>query len=81
MQQQLTINFGLSKIFFFFTAHSVCGKKPKTIEIRGQMLKKNIFLGLFPSPLPRWVRLVQKTRAKNSHAWAPLRVFEKNRYT
>jgi hypothetical protein len=23
--------------------------------------------------MPRWVRLVQKTRAKNSHAWAPLR--------
>ena len=23
--------------------------------------------------IPRWVRLVQKTRSKNSHAWAPLR--------
>jgi hypothetical protein len=34
------------------------------------MLKKNFFV-LFPSPLPRWVGLVQKTRAKNSHAWAP----------
>ncbi len=22
--------------------------------------------------IPRWVRLVQKTRSKNSHAWAPL---------
>ncbi len=25
--------------------------------------------------IPRWVRLVQKTRSKNSHAWAPLRLF------
>jgi hypothetical protein len=25
------------------------------------------------SHLPRWVHLVQKTRAKNSHAWAPLK--------
>ncbi len=24
--------------------------------------------------MARWVRLVQKTRAKNSHAWAPLRL-------
>ena len=30
----------------------------------------------FPQTLShilRWVRLVQKTRAKNSHAWAPLK--------
>jgi hypothetical protein len=25
--------------FFLFTPHSVCGKKPKTIEIRGQLKK------------------------------------------
>jgi hypothetical protein len=31
---------------------------------------KNVFFIYFPSPLPRWVRLVPKTRAKNSHAWA-----------
>jgi hypothetical protein len=28
-----------------FTAHSVCGKKPKTIEIRDQMKKKIIWVG------------------------------------
>jgi hypothetical protein len=54
-----------------FTAHSVCGKKPKTIEIRGQM-EKNVFFYQSPSRLPRWVHEVRKTRAKNSHAWAPL---------
>ncbi len=34
---------------------------------------KNQFFPQSPSHLPRWVHLVQKTRAKNSHAWAPLR--------
>ncbi len=29
------------KHFFLFTAHSICGKKPKTIEIRGKSIKKN----------------------------------------
>ena len=72
MQQQPTFNFGLTKIFFLFTAHSVCGKKPKTIEIRGQTLKFLFLFFLFPSHIPRWVWFVQKTRAKNSHAWAPL---------
>jgi hypothetical protein len=36
------------------------------------LLNKSNF---FPNPfchLPRWVYLVQKTRAKNSHAWTPL---------
>jgi hypothetical protein len=46
-------------------------QKLKTIKIRGQMLK-NFFLVLFPSPLLRWARLVEKKQAKNSHAWAPL---------
>ncbi len=52
MQQQSTFNFGLTKIFFGFTAHSVCGKKPKTIEIeiRGQML--NFFLFCFVPKSP-----------------------------
>ncbi len=45
MQQLPTFNFGLTKIFYLFTAHSVCGKKPKTIELRGQMQK--FFLNFF----------------------------------
>jgi hypothetical protein len=28
--------------------------------------------------MPRWVHFVQKTRAKNSHAWAPLNAVFKN---
>jgi len=68
-----TFNFGLTSFFFLFTAHSVCGKKPKTIKIRGQSIKKFNFFHQSPTHIPRWVHLVQKTRAKNSHAWAPLR--------
>ncbi len=49
-------------------------QKDKNDRNQGQMLKKNFLLVLFLSPLTRWVRLVQKTRAKNYHAWAPLRV-------
>jgi hypothetical protein len=30
-----------------FTAHSVCGKKPKTIKIRDKLIKNSIFS---PSP-------------------------------
>jgi hypothetical protein len=48
-------------------------QKTKNDRNQGSNAKKKFFV-LFPSPLPRWVRLVQKTRAKNSHAWAPLKV-------
>jgi hypothetical protein len=47
-------------------------QKTKNNRNQGSNAKKNFFWVLFPSPLPRWVRLVQKIRAKNSHAWAPL---------
>jgi hypothetical protein len=47
-------------------------QKPKNDRNQGSNAKKFFFWVLFPSPLPRWVRLVQKTQAKNSHAWAPL---------
>jgi hypothetical protein len=45
---------------FFFTTHSVCGQKPKTIEIRGQLRKMKFF------PVPKsqtqmGIRFVQKT--------------------
>ncbi len=35
------------------------------------MIKNSIFSQSLRH-IPRWVRLVQKKRAKNSHAWAPL---------
>jgi hypothetical protein len=47
-------------------------QKTKNYRIRGSNAKKILFLFYFPSHIPIWVRLVQKTRAKNSHAWAPL---------
>ena len=51
-------------------------QKTKNDRNQGSNAKKNFFLVLFPSPLPRWVRLVQKTRSKNSYAWALLSVME-----
>jgi hypothetical protein len=49
-------------------------QKTKNIRNQGSYDKKIDFLVQSLSHIPRWVRLVQKTRAKNSHAWAPLRV-------
>ncbi len=48
--------------------------RQKTINLRnqGSFDKKFDFFPQTLSHILRWVRLVQKTRAKNSHAWAPL---------
>ncbi len=48
--------------------------RQKTINLRnqGSFDKKIDFFPQTLSHIPRWVRFVQKTRAKNSHAWAPL---------
>jgi hypothetical protein len=48
--------------------------RQKTINLRnqGSFDKKFDFFSQILSHIPRWVRLVQKTRAKNSHAWALL---------
>jgi hypothetical protein len=74
MQQQLTLNFGLTKILFLIYRTLSMRQKTKNNQNHGSNAKKIFFLVLFLSPLPRWVRLVQKTRAKNSHAWAPLKI-------
>ncbi len=49
--------------------------RQKTINLRnqGSFDQKFDFFSQTLSHIPRWVRLVQKTRAKNSHAWAPLK--------
>jgi hypothetical protein len=47
-------------------------QKTKNEGNQGSNDKKKKFLVQSPSRLSRWVRLVQKTRANNSHAWAPL---------
>jgi hypothetical protein len=47
-------------------------QKTKKYQNQESTDKKIKFLSQSLSYLPRWVYLVQKTRAKNSHAWAPL---------
>ncbi len=49
-------------------------QKTKNYQNQGSTDKKFDFFPQSLSHIPRWVHLVQKTRAKNSHAWAPLRV-------
>jgi hypothetical protein len=71
MQQQPTFNFGLTKNFCFIY-HTL--SMPKTIELWGQTQNFFIYLFYFPSQIPLWVWFVQKTRAKKSHAWAPLTI-------
>ncbi len=48
-------------------------QKTKNHQDQGSLDKKFDFFPQSLSHIPRWVHLVQKTRAKNSHAWAPLR--------
>jgi hypothetical protein len=47
-------------------------QKTKNHQSQGSVDKKFDFFPQSLSHIPRWVLLVQKTRAKNSHAWAPL---------
>ncbi len=67
-----TFSFGLTKNFFFI--YRTLSMRQKTINLRnqGSFDKKIDFFSQTLSHIPRWVCLEQKTRAKNSHAWAPL---------
>ncbi len=67
-----TFNCGLTYNFFFI--YRTLSMRQKTINLRnqGSIDKKIDFFSQTLSHIPRWVRLEQKTRAKNSHAWAPL---------
>ncbi len=47
-------------------------QKTQNNRNQGSIDKKIRFFLLSLRHIPRWVRLVQKTRSKNSHAWAPL---------
>ncbi len=47
-------------------------QKTKNYRIRGSNAQQIFFKFYFPSHIPIWVWSVQKTQAKNSHAWAPL---------
>ena len=57
--------------------------RQKTINRRnqGSFDKKIDFFSQTLSHIPRWVRLEQKTRAKNSHAWAPLKVPKRENFS
>ncbi len=48
-------------------------QKTKNHRNQGSFDKKFDFFLQTLSHIARWVRFVQKTRAKNSHAWAPLK--------
>jgi hypothetical protein len=48
-------------------------QKTKNHQNQGSIDKKFDFFPQSLSHIPRWVHLVQKTRAKISHAWAPLK--------
>ncbi len=74
MQPPPTFNFGLaSNCFFVYRTLSV-RQKTKNHQNQGSIDKKFDFFPQSLRHIPRWVHLVQKTRAKNSHAWAPLKV-------
>ncbi len=58
------------KYFFCLPHTQYAAKKPKTIEIRGQLIKKFDFFAV-PTSHTQMGLLSAKTRSKNSHAWAP----------
>ncbi len=73
MKPPPTFNFGLSSNFFFVYRILSMRQKTKNHQNQGSIDKKFDFFPQSPTHIPRWVHLVQKTRAKNSHAWAPLK--------
>jgi hypothetical protein len=62
----------LASNFIFVYRTLSLRQKTKNYQNQEPTDKKIKFFPQFLSHLPRWVHLVQKTRAKNSHAWAPL---------
>ncbi len=67
-----TFNFGLGSNFFLVYRTLSMLQKTKNHRKQGSFDKKFDFFPQTQSHIPRWVRLVQKMRGKNSHAWAPL---------
>jgi hypothetical protein len=49
-------------------------QRTKNHRNQGSIEKKIRFFSKFLRHISRWVRFVQKTRSKNSHAWAPLKI-------
>ncbi len=74
MQPPPTFNLGLTSNFFFVYRTLSMRQKTENHQNQRSIDKKFDFFPQSLTHIPRWVHLVQKTRAKNSHAWAPLRV-------
>ncbi len=66
-----TFNSGLASNFFLVYRTLSMRQKTKNHRTQGSFDKIFDFFPQTLSHIPRWVRFVQKTRAKNSHAWAP----------
>ncbi len=78
MQQQSTFNFGLTKIFFLIYRTLSMRQKTKNDQNQGSNAKKILFFVVFVPKSPTQMGLLSaKMRAKNSHAWAPLREYGK----
>jgi hypothetical protein len=73
-----TTNFSFWPSFKFFFVYRTLSirQKTKNHQNQGSIYKKIRFFPQSLSHIPKWVHLVQKTRAKNSHAWAPLMSFD-----
>ena len=70
-QPSPTFNFGLASNFLFVYCTLSMRQKTEKHGNQQSIDKKFRFFPQSRRHMPRWVRLVQKTRAKNSHAWAP----------
>ncbi len=81
MQPPPTFNFGQASKFFFVCRIFSMRQKTKNQQNQGSIDKKFDFFHQSPTHIPRWVHLVQKTRAKNSHAWAPLKVPKRENFS
>ncbi len=75
MQPPPTFNFGLTSNLFFVYRTLSMRQKTQNHQNQGSIDKKFDFFTQSLTHIPRWVHLVQKTRAKNSHAWAPLSIY------
>jgi hypothetical protein len=73
MQQLPTFNFGLSKFFFFIYRTLSMRQKTKNYRIKGSNTKF-FYIFLFSKSHTHMGLVCAKMRAKNSHAWAPLRL-------
>jgi hypothetical protein len=68
-------NFGLDSNFFMVYLIPSMRQRTKNHRNQGSIYEKIHFFSKSLRHISRWVRFVQKTLSKNSHAWAPLNAF------